>query len=93
MYVVTLDNYVRTFKQSTLYPHFKKGGRLGQGPNEIELLLHRVTQSRDLKQFEDEVLKYFSKSICIIRIAHMEGKIFGSCKWKVNLAPIKRGFT
>ncbi len=89
---MTLDDYVRTFKQSTLYSHFKKGSRLGQGPNEIELLLHRVTQCGDLKQFADEVLKKNSKSTCTIIIAHMEGEIFGSYKWKANLALIKRGF-
>jgi hypothetical protein len=43
---------------------------------------------RDLKQLANVVLKYSLGSICIVRIAHMEGEeIFGSYKQKVNLAP------
>ncbi len=37
-------------------------------------------------------LKYSLGSACTIRIAHMGGEeIFGSCKWKVNLAPKSEG--
>jgi hypothetical protein len=58
---------------------FKLGGQLGQGFNKNELLLHRKTQSRNLKQLVDTVLKYSPNSTWIIRIKHMEGEeIFGS---------------
>jgi hypothetical protein len=49
LYVVTLDDYVQAFKQSTLYYHFMQGGRLGQGLDKSELLLHKTTQSGDPK--------------------------------------------
>jgi hypothetical protein len=40
-----------------------------------------------LKQLGDIILKYSMGLTCIIKITHMEGeKIFGSYKWKVNLA-------
>jgi hypothetical protein len=81
LYVATLNDYVQAFKQSTLYSHFKQGGGLGQGPDKNELLLHKATQSRNLKQFIDVVLKYSPRSAYIVRIAHMEGEeIFGSYK-------------
>jgi hypothetical protein len=49
LYVATSDDYVRTFKQSTLYFHFKQGGQPGQGPNKNQLLLCKTTQFGDLK--------------------------------------------
>jgi hypothetical protein len=87
LYVVTLNDYVQAFKQLTLYSHFKQGGRLGQGPDKNELLLHIATQFRDVKQLVDAVLKYSQRSACTNRIAHMEGEeIFGSYKSKVIVA-------
>jgi hypothetical protein len=88
LYVATLDDYVRVFKQSTLYYHFKQGGRLGQGLDKSELLLRRTTQQGDLKLFVNIILKYSSRSACIVKIADMEvEKIFGSYKQKANPAP------
>ncbi len=70
----------------TLYYHFKHGGQQSQGPNKNELFLHITTQSRDLKQLVDIVLKYSPSSVYTIIITHMEGEeVFGSCKWKANL--------
>jgi hypothetical protein len=69
LYVVTLDDYVRAFIQSTLYYHFKQGGQLGQGFSKNELLLCRATQSRDSKQLANAILKYSPRSTCIVRIA------------------------
>ncbi len=89
LYVVTLDDYVQVFKQLTLYYHFKQGGRLGQGLDKSELLLRRATQYGNLKKLVNTILKYSSRSACIVRIAHMEDeKIFGSYKQKVNPTPI-----
>jgi hypothetical protein len=68
LYVVTLDDYVRAFIQSTLYYHFKQGGQLGQGFSKNELLLCRATQSRDSKQLANAILKYSPRSTCIVRI-------------------------
>jgi hypothetical protein len=49
LYIVTLDDYVQTFKRTTLYHHFKKGGPSNQGLDRSELLFHKVAQSNDLK--------------------------------------------
>jgi hypothetical protein len=84
LYVVTSDDYVQAFKQLTLYSHFKQGGRPCQGLDD-ELLLRRAIQFGELANV---VLKYPPRSACKITIAHMEGEeIFGSYKWKANLAP------
>ncbi len=40
LYITTLNDYVRAFKQTTLYYHFKKGGPSSWGPNKSELFLH-----------------------------------------------------
>jgi len=81
LYLVTSNDYVQAFKQSTLYSHFKQGGQLHQGLDKSELLLHKATQSQDLKQLIDVVLKYSWTSTYIVKIAHMEGEeIFGSYK-------------
>jgi hypothetical protein len=58
-----------------------------------ELILRRINQSKDLKQLVDIILKYSLGSAYTVRIAHcMEGEeIFGSCKWKANLAPKSEG--
>jgi hypothetical protein len=46
-----------------------------------------ITQSKDLKQFANVILKYSQVSVYIVRITHMEGEeIFGSYKRKANLA-------
>ncbi len=87
LYVVTFDDYIQAFKQSTLYFHFKQGGWPSQGLDKSELLLCKTTRSRDPKQLVDVVLKYSPRSACTIGITHMEGEeIFGSYKQKVNLA-------
>jgi len=43
LYTVTSNDHVLTFKQTTLYCHFKKGGPLGQGLDRIELLFWKIT--------------------------------------------------
>ncbi len=92
LYIATSNEYVWAFKQSTLYSHFKQGGQLGQGHNKSELFLHRTTQSGDLKELVDVVLKYFLISDYTIKTANLEGvEIFGSYKWKANLTPISKG--
>jgi hypothetical protein len=64
-----------------LYYHFKQGGQLSQGLDESELLLHRATQSKNLQELVNAILKYSSGSVCTIRITDMEGEdILGSCK-------------
>jgi hypothetical protein len=64
-----------------LYYHFNQGGQLSQGLDESELLLRKTTQSKNLKELADAILKYSSRLVCTIRVTHMEGEdIFGSCK-------------
>jgi hypothetical protein len=36
------DNYIRAFKQSTLYRQYLQGGPSNHGPNKNELLLKRA---------------------------------------------------
>jgi hypothetical protein len=43
LYIVTYDDYVQPFKQTTLYYYFKKGGPLGQRLNKSEILLRKTT--------------------------------------------------
>jgi hypothetical protein len=58
-----------------LYYHFKKGGSSSQRLNRDELLLCKVTQFDDPKQFLNTILKY------TIKITNMEREeIFGSHK-------------
>jgi hypothetical protein len=43
LYIVTSNDYVWAFKQTTLYYHFKKGGPWSQGLIRSELLFHKAT--------------------------------------------------
>jgi len=64
-----------------LYFHFKQGGQANQKLDKNELLLHKATQSSDLKQLANAIVKYALKLFYIVKIAHMEGEeIFGYCK-------------
>ncbi len=81
LYIATLDDYVWTFKHSTLYYHFKKGGPSGQGLGRSAFFLWKTTQFGDLKYLVNVILKYALSSYFKIVIAHMEGEeILGSCK-------------
>lgn len=50
LYTATPNDYVQTFKQTTLYYYFKKRGSSCQGLNKNEFFLHKTTQFGDLKQ-------------------------------------------
>jgi hypothetical protein len=81
-----LELLMNMFKQTTLYYYFKKGGRSRQGHDRSEFFLHKVTQSSDLKQLVNVILKYALGSSLKTKIAHMGGEeIFGSYKLKPNL--------
>jgi len=70
-----------------LYFQFMQGGQPGQGLEKSELLLRITTQSRNLKQLANIILKYSPRSAYRVRITHMESEeIFGSYKQKTNLA-------
>jgi len=61
--------------------HFKQGGQASQKLDKNELILHKATQSSDLEQLANAVVKYPPRLSYIIQITHMEGEnIFGSCK-------------
>jgi len=55
------------------------------GPDRNELLLHKVTQSCDLKQLVNIILKYALGSSFKTKIAHMGKEEMCSYKWKPNL--------
>jgi hypothetical protein len=71
---------------------FQAGWSSRPRPDKSELFLRITTQFGDLKELANVVLKYSPSSDYTIRITHMEGEeIFGSYKWKVNLAPGSKG--
>ncbi len=95
MYVENFDDYVQAFKQTTLYYYFKKGGPSCQGLDRSEFFLHKVTQSSDLKQLVNIILKNALGSSFKTKIAHMGG---GRNLWFLQIetklaSMIKRGFT
>ncbi len=79
------DDYVRTFKQSSLYYDFLQGGasRIGLDKNEVHL--HMANQYRDLIQIIVTIAKYTSSFNLSTRISHLEGEVFGSAKHKADL--------
>jgi hypothetical protein len=74
LYVATFDDYVQAFKQTTLYYYFKKGGPSCQGPDRNELFMHKVSQSCDLNQLVNVILKYALGSSIKTKITHMGGE-------------------
>ncbi len=57
-----------------------------KGPNRDELKLWRASQSGDLSQMANVVIKYTSGSSFTNKIPNLEGQeIFGSKKWKVDI--------
>jgi hypothetical protein len=48
LHIATFGDYVQTFKQTTLYYHFKKGGSLNQGLDSSEFL--NVKQPKSVAQ-------------------------------------------
>jgi len=92
LHTTTSNDYVWTFKQTTLWYHFKKGGPLGHGHDRNELFLDKTTQFGDLKQLVNAILKYAPSSSFTTTITHMErDEIFGFCKWKLDLLPRSKG--
>ncbi len=65
MYATMSDDYVQTFKQSTLYKQYLQGGLGGHGPDRNELLLRRAQQYNDHARLLAAVANYTSRS-CIL---------------------------
>jgi len=88
LFTATFNDYVQTFKQSSLYYTFLEGGASGIGLDKNELRLHRADQFGDLVKIATVVSKYILSSSLSVRISHSEGEeMFGSTKCKVDLPP------
>jgi hypothetical protein len=88
LFVGTSNDYVWTFKKSSLYYAFLQGGASRIGPDKNELRLHNVNQFGDLVQIVTIVAKYTSSCGLFIIILHLEDEnLFGLAKRKANLPP------
>jgi hypothetical protein len=65
LYIVTCDNYVRTFKQSTLYQHYLQGGPFRHGLDRNELLLKKAHVLRDASKHTIVIANYAFRTSCI----------------------------
>jgi hypothetical protein len=93
LFVAISNDYVRAFKQSASYKVYLNGGRCGKGLGRDELRLWQTSQSSDLLQMANVVVKYTSESSFSNRTPHLEGQeVFGSTKLKVNIAPRSKGW-
>jgi hypothetical protein len=67
------DDYIRAFKQVTLYKHYLQGGSPSHGPNRNELLLRNAQRLNDLGRLVVDVVNYTSKSSFTNHISHLKG--------------------
>jgi hypothetical protein len=75
------DNYIRDFKQSTLYIQYLQGGPSLHGPDRNELLLRKAQGTSDLARLATTMANYTSRSSFTNHLPHLEGKeFFGSSK-------------
>jgi hypothetical protein len=72
LFNATFDNYVRTFRWSSMYHAFLQGGAFGTNPDELHLC--RANQSRDPVQIAIAVAKYISSFGISVKIPHLEGE-------------------
>jgi len=72
------NNYVWTFKQSSLYYVVLQGGASRTNSNKNELRLHRASQSKDPNKIVVIVATYTSSFSFFARISHLDGEeVFG----------------
>ncbi len=67
LYIVTCDNYVWIFKQSTLYQYYLQGGPFGHSPDRNEFLLRRAHVLRDASKLITIIANYVFKTSFITR--------------------------
>ncbi len=92
LFVVTFDDYVRTFGKYAYYRVYLNGGRCREGPVRDELRLWQTNQSSDPSQMANAIIKYIGGSSFTTRIPHLEGQeVFGSTKQRVNIASRSEG--
>jgi hypothetical protein len=76
------DDYIRAFKQSTLYRQYLQGGPSHHGIDRKELLLRKAWRSSDLVRLVAIMANYMFRSSFTNCLPHLEGeKVFGSSKW------------
>jgi len=81
MYVTTFDDYMRNFKQFTLYCVFLHGGCYRTKPDRDELRLCKVSQFGDPLQLAIVVAIFTLGSSYTLMILHLEDEVvFGSIK-------------
>jgi hypothetical protein len=79
-------------EKNASYRVYLNGGRCREGHARDELKLRQTSQSSDPSQMANDITKYTNGSSFITRISHLEGQeVFGSTKWKVNIAPESEG--
>jgi hypothetical protein len=75
------NDYIRVFKQSTLYKQYLQGGPSGHGHDRNEFLLKRAQWLIDLARLTVVVANYTFGSSFSYCILHLEGEeLFGSIK-------------
>ncbi len=85
LYIMTSDDYICAFQQSTLYKQYLQGGPYGHGPDRNKLLLRRAQRLTDLARLPAIVANYTFGSSFTNRLPHLEGEeVVGSSKWLVN---------
>ncbi len=83
LYVVTFDDYVRTFKQNTLYQVYSvfEWWSIRKVPNRNEFCLHKVSKFRKPLLLAIIITKYALGSSYASRMLHLEGEeVFKCCK-------------
>jgi hypothetical protein len=58
LYIMTCDDYVRAFKQSTLYQHYLQEGPFRHGPYRNEFLLRKAHVSKDASKLIAVIANY-----------------------------------
>lgn len=78
LYIVTFDDLVRAFMQSTNYAKYLEGGHSRRGRNKNELKLKTSMRNCDPHKLAIVVTATKSGLSCIIL---EKEEVFGSCKW------------
>jgi hypothetical protein len=58
LYIMICDDYVRAFKQSTLYQHYLQGGPFRHGLDRNESLLTKAHVSKDVSKLIAAIANY-----------------------------------
>jgi hypothetical protein len=78
LFITMFDDYLWTFKQSSLYYVILQGGASRTDLNKNELCLHRASQFKDPIKIVVVVATYTSSSSFFARISHLDGEeVFG----------------